>query len=386
MKDKLDKAILFREEIEDLKIYEPGRPISEVKSEFRLEEVIKLASNECPYPPFPETIEAIKEDISEANRYPDNGCFVLKEKLAEHLNVKTQNLVVGNGSSEILRLIALAALKPGDEAIIPHPSFIVYPTITKLMGGVERKVPLENYRHSLNEMLNRINDKTKIIFLCNPNNPTGTIFYKSEVENFLDKAPRNILVIFDEAYFEYVNDNRYPNGIDYLKNFKNVIVLRTFSKIYGLAGLRIGYGIASKKIIEAIEKVREPFNVNMLAQLAATVSLEYKDEVERRKKFNEEGKTYLYQQFESLGLEYVPTEANFILVDLKRDSRKTFEDLLKLGIIVRPGDIFGYNTHIRLTIGTPSENKKFIEGLQRVAGCRSQVTSRTGVSPVKKFQ
>jgi histidinol-phosphate aminotransferase len=362
----LDKAILFREEIKDLKIYEPGKPISEVKSEFKLEEVIKLASNECPYPPFPQTIEAVKEAISEINRYPDNDCFMLKEKLAEQLNIETENLVVGNGSSELLRLITLAALKPGDEAIIPHPSFIVYPTITKLMGGVERKVPLKNYRHDLNEMLNQINDKTKIIFLCNPNNPTGTIFYKDEVEDFLNKVPKNILIIFDEAYFEYANDSRYPNGIDYFKNSKNVIVLRTFSKIYGLAGLRIGYGIASGEIIQVIEKVREPFNVNMPAQLAATVSLEFKDEVEKRKRFNNEGKEYLYQQFKDLGLEYAPTEANFILVDLKKDSRKVFEDLLKLGIIVRPGDIFGYNTHIRLTIGTPMENKKFIEGLTRV--------------------
>jgi len=359
---------LFRSELDGLRPYSPGKPISDVKRELGLKEVIKLASNESPYPPFPEAIEAIWSARNEIYRYPDGGCVELKNKLASFLDVPESNLMIGNGSNELLRLLAQVCLNPGDEVIMANPSFIVYPTVTKIMNGICREILLKNHRHDLVKMLDAVNDKTKIIFVCNPNNPTGTIVTKMEVDDFLCKVPEDVRVVFDEAYFEYVDDKKYPNGLDYFNEEKKIVVLRTFSKIYGLAGCRIGYGIASQPIVSAVNKVREPFNVNHLAQVAAIASLGCKNQVKERKKLNTEQKFYLYKAFDEMGLDYVKSEANFILVDVKQNSRKVFDQLLRKGIIVRTGDIFGpgYESFIRVTIGTPEENKKFIEVLRGV--------------------
>jgi len=359
---------LFRSELDGLRPYSPGKPISDVKRELGLKKVIKLASNESPYPPFSEAIEAIWSARNEVYRYPDGGCVELKNKLAKFLNVSETNLMIGNGSNELLRLLAQVCLNPGDEAIMANPSFIVYPTVTKIMNGVCREIPLKNHRHDLVKMLDAVNDKTKIIFICNPNNPTGTIATKPEVDDFLRKVPDGVMVVFDEAYFEYVDNKDYPNGLDYFSEEKQIVILRTFSKIYGLAGCRIGYGIASQPIVSAVNKIREPFNVNHLAQVAAMASLGCENQVKERKKLNIEQKFYLYKTFDEMGLDYVKSEANFILVDVKQNSRKVFDQLLRKGIIVRTGDIFGpdYENYIRVTIGTPEENKKFIKALREV--------------------
>jgi len=358
----------LRSELDVLKPYSPGKPISDVKRELGLKEVIKLASNESPYPPFPEAIEAIWSARNEVYRYPDSGCVELKNKLASFLDIPESNLMISNGSNELLRLLAQICLNPGDEVIMANPSFIVYPTVTKMMGGVCREIPLKKHRHDLVSMLGAVNDKTKIIFICNPNNPTGTIVTKTEVDDFLRKVPEDVMIVFDEAYFEYVDNKDYPNGLDYFNEEKQIVVLRTFSKIYGLAGCRIGYGIASRPIVSVVNKIREPFNINHLAQVAAMASLSCKNQVKERKKLNLEQKFYVYKSFDEMGLDYVKSEANFILVDVKRNSRKVFDQLLEKGIIVRTGDIFGpgYESFIRVTIGTPEENKKFIKVLREV--------------------
>ncbi|MDO8885297.1 histidinol-phosphate transaminase [Candidatus Oleimmundimicrobium sp.] len=362
----------LRSELDILKSYSPGKPISDVKRELGLKEVIKLASNESPYPPFPEAIEAIWSARNEAYRYPDSGCVELKNKLASFLDVLESNLMIGNGSNELLRLLAQVCLNPGDEVIMANPSFIVYPTVTKIMNGVCREIPLKNHKHDLVKILDAVNDKTKIVFICNPNNPTGTIVTKTEVEDFLRNVPDGVMVVFDEAYFEYVDNKNYPNGLDYFSEDKQIVVLRTFSKIYGLAGCRIGYGIASRSIVSAVNKIREPFNVNHLAQVAAMASLGCKNQVKERKKLNLEQKFYLYKAFDEMGLDYVKSEANFILVDVKKDSREVFDKLLYKGIIIRTGNIFGldYEDYIRVTIGTPEENKKFIKALREVLSSR----------------
>lgn len=357
---------LIRQEVDTLKPYEPGRPISQVKRDLGLEDVIKLASNECPYPPFPQAETAMREAVHYVNRYPDGGSTFLKEKLAAHLNVSAARLMIGHGSNELIRLLANVILRKGDEAVMANPSFVVYPMVVKLMAAKPVEVPLAEYRHDLAAMLKAVTKKTKLVFICNPNNPTGTIVYRSEVDEFMSKLPENIVVVFDEAYFELVDSAQYPNGLDYLDGERPVVVFRTFSKVYGLAGCRIGYGIAPEFLVEAVNKAREPFNVNSVAQIGALFSLGAQDEVERRKRLNFEARDYLYGEFERLGLDYVPTEANFILVDVGRSGRKVWDALMRRGVIVRPGDIFGYPTHLRVTIGTPEENQRFVSELEGI--------------------
>ncbi len=364
----MSEDITFRAALNNLVPYEPGKPISEVKDELKLDDVIKLASNEYAYPPFDAAREAIIESISELNRYPDGSCAILKEKLSKILQFPKENIAIGNGSNEIIRIIAMSMVEPEDEVIMATPSFIIYPTVTKLMGGICKEVSLKNFRHDLTAMLGKVTDRTRIVFICNPNNPTGTIVYRDEVDAFLQELPGHVLPVFDEAYFEFVEDKNFPDGLDYFRQGRQVAVLRTFSKIYSLAGCRIGYCVAPKEVVEAINKVRDPFNVNVLAQTAAAVSLDYQDEVEKRKTLNSESKRYLYQELEKLSISYVPSESNFIFVNVKENSRDIFGRLLREGVIVRSGDIFGpeYSTYIRVTIGNPEENERFIRSLAKV--------------------
>lgn len=359
---------ITRPELADLVPYSPGKPIDEVKRELGLETVIKLASNESPLPPFPEALEALRAAMYELNRYPDGSCYLLKTKLSAALNIPFANLIIGNGSNELIRLIAQAILQPGDEVVAATPSFVVYPTVTKIMNGILKEVPLKNHRHDLEAMLQQVTAKTKIIFICNPNNPTGTIVHQLEVDEFMERIPHSILVVFDEAYFEYVEDSSFARGFKYFREGRNVAVLRTFSKIYSLAGCRIGYGVMPEYLTSCLNKIREPFNVNSLAQAVALASLDNQQEVAIRVKANSENKKYLYAGFERLGLPYIPSEGNFILVDLKSDSREIFKRLLAEGVIVRTGDIFGpaYRTFCRVTIGTREENEKLITALEKV--------------------
>ena len=357
---------LLRRGLEGLIPYEPGRPISVVEKELGIEEAIKLASNESPYRPFPQVIEAMQQAVFEVNRYPDGGCTFLREKLADRLGVTPSMIMVGSGSNELLRLLANALLNPEDEAVMANPSFIVYPTVVKLMNATPVEVSLKDYRHDLDAMADAINERTKMVFICNPNNPTGTMMTRGEVEAFLVKIPTDIVVVLDEAYFELVRDNDYPNGMDYIAGERPVVVFRTFSKVYGLAGCRIGYGIAPEFIIQAINKVREPFNVNTIAQVGAFVSLDCTAEIEERSQINDEGLRYFYKEFARLSLDYVPSHANFVLLDVGVDGRALSNELMKRGVIVRSGDIFGYPQHIRVSVGTPGENARFISELENV--------------------
>jgi histidinol-phosphate aminotransferase len=358
--------LAFREELSALSPYEPGKPISEVKEELNLEDVIKLASNESPYPPFEAAQKAIVQAMGELNRYPDGACTALKRKLGPFLGFPVENIAIGNGSNELIRIIAMALISGGDEVVMATPSFVIYPTVTKLMGGKCREVELRDFRHDLPAMLKEVTDRTRIVFVCNPNNPTGTIVYRDELDAFLDSLPARVLPVLDEAYFEFVEDPKFPDGLDYFREGRNVVVLRTFSKIYGLAGCRIGYAVGSKQIVDAINKVRDPFNVNVLAQAAALASLDEQDEVERRKKLNLEAKKYLYDELDGMAVPFVPSQSNFIFVRVGQNSRDVFNRLLREGVIVRSGDAFGYDSYIRVTIGSPAENAKFVSALRKV--------------------
>ncbi|MHB1127210.1 MAG: histidinol-phosphate transaminase [Bacillota bacterium] len=354
----------IRDNILSIKPYVPGKPIEEVERELGIKDVIKLASNENPLGPSPEAVEAVREAVEKTYLYPDGNCFYLKRALASRYEFEEDNIIIGNGSDEILKLIAEASLNPGDEVIIAQPSFSEYEFVTRLMGAEPVFVDLREYRHDLQAMAGKINTKTKIVFVCNPNNPTGTIVTRDEIESFLGSVPDDVLVIFDEAYKEYVTHPRYPDSLKYVQQGRqNVIVLRTFSKIYGLAGLRVGFGVAARETIVHLNRVREPFNVNSLAQTAALAALGDQLHVDKSRVSNSEGKTYLCQEFRKLGLENIPTEANFIMVNTGVDSRKLFQLMLRKGVIIRTGDIFGMDTFIRVTIGTPRQNERFINAL-----------------------
>jgi len=356
-----------REEILSIKPYIPGKPIEEVEREFGITGVIKLASNENPLGPSSKAVEAIKAKVDEIYMYPDGNCYYLKQDIAEKIGVFPENILVGNGSDENIKLISEAYVNSGDEVILPDPSFAEYEFAAKIMGGKCVYSPLKDFRLDLDDMIERITDRTRIIFVCNPNNPTGTIVYREEVEAFLKKVPSDILVVFDEAYYEYVTDSRYPQTIDFIKRgYPNVVVMRTFSKIYGLAGVRVGYAVGPKELIASVNRVREPFNVNMLAQVAARAALEDEMHVKKSREINEEGKGFLYGEFEEMGLKFWPTEANFIWVDLGKSCREVFQQMLRKGIIIRTGDIFGYDTFARITIGTKEQNQKLIEVLREV--------------------
>lgn len=356
-----------REAILEIKPYVPGKPIEEVQRELGIKDVIKLASNENPLGPSPDAVMALREAVEKVYLYPDGNCYYLKEALAAKLEVSADQLIIGNGTDEILKMLAEAFVNPGEEIVVADPTFSEYEFAAQVMGGRAIKVPCRDFRHDLEAMAAAITDRTRLIFVCNPNNPTGTIVEQQELDAFLAKVPPHILVVLDEAYNEYVTSPAYPDSLGYVRAGQpNIIVLRTFSKIYGLAGLRVGYGISHPEIIKALNRVREPFNVNFLAQVAAIAALKDEYHVAKSKEVNTEGKEFLYQQLQALGLKYVPTESNFIFVDIGRDSREVFEKLLKKGVIVRTGDIFGYPSFLRITIGTRRQNQRLIDALREV--------------------
>ncbi len=349
--------------IQSIKPYVPGKPIEELQRELGIKEAIKLASNENPLGPSPKALTAIKEHMGNINRYPEGGAYYLRKALSEKIGIKEECFIFGNGSNELLDIAVRTFMTPEDEAVMAWPSFIVYPLAVQIIGAKSIKVPLtSDLRHDLSEMAKAITDKTKIIFIANPNNPTGTINYADEFEAFMKDVPEDVLVIVDEAYYEYVRDPRYPDTLEYLKDGRNILILRTFSKAYGLAGLRIGYGMTKPEIVTEMNKVREPFNTNSLAQVAALTALEDEEHLRKCIEINEEGKKYLYSEFEKLGLQYVPTETNFIFVKLSGiTSQELYGRLLKQGVIIRP---IGEDS-VRITIGLPEENRKLIEALKR---------------------
>lgn len=355
-----------RSAIFNLKPYVPGKPIEEVKRELGLEDIIKMASNENPLGPSPLAQKAAASILGKLHYYPDSSCFELKKKLSQRFNLPSSSILIGNGSDELLKLVAETFLNPGEQVVLPQPSFSEYEFTATVMDGVCVTVPLTNFTHDLPAMLHAINEKTKIVYICNPNNPTGTIVTQKQVDQFMAQVPDHVLVVFDEAYYEYVDSPDYVSGLSYLQAGKNVIVCRTFSKIYGLAALRIGYAFTTPEIASAIERVTEPFNVNSIAQTAALAALDDIAHLQASEELNQKGKRFLYEQLHKLGLTYVPTQSNFIFIDTGQDCRQVFQGLLQQGVIVRTGDIFGYPTYIRVTIGTPAENARFINSLRTV--------------------
>jgi histidinol-phosphate aminotransferase len=350
-----------RKSLDNIAAYRPGKRVSEVRRELGLAEIVKLSSNECPFGPVPAAREAMVKGIPLLNRYPDGAFHLLKTKLAARLKVEPAGLMVGNGSNELLRLLAQCVLEPGDEAVMAAPSFIVYPIVVKLMEGEPVEVPLRDFTHDLEAMAAAVTGRTKLVFVCNPNNPTGTLVGGRALVDFIKGVPERVLVVVDEAYHEYVERDDYRSAVELVGNHPNVVVLRTFSKIYGLAGARVGYGTAHPSIVEAIDKVREPFNVNSLAQLGAYYSLGAEGEIERRRRYNREQKAVLYRALDELGLTYAPSETNFVYFNAGPPAAEAFAALQGQGVVVRA---FGDGDFIRPTLGTAEENRRLIEGLK----------------------
>lgn len=357
-----------KERIMHLPVYQPGKPIEEVKRELGLTEVIKLASNENPYGCSPKVKEAIIANLDQTHIYPDGASVLLTNAVAKHYGVEPNQIVFGAGSDEVILMICRAFLLPGDETVMADQTFPIYKHNAEVEGATVIEIPLVNGTHDLEGMLAAVTDKTKIVWICNPNNPTSTMVTAEDVERFLERIPSHVMVALDEAYAEFVTDERYPDSMALLKRYPNVVSLRTFSKAYGLANLRIGFAIGRPEVIRSINQVREPFNTTGYAQAAALAALEDQEFIRHCRESNAAGLNYLKAEFEKLGLESFPAHANFVLVDCKRDAKVMYEELLKKGIIVRGGHTasIGHPTGLRVTVGTDEENRKFIQALSEV--------------------
>lgn len=359
--------IQARDFIERIKPYKPGKPIEEVIRELNLKgEVIKLASNENPLGTSPRAIKAMRQALKESWLYPDDNCFYLKNVLAKKFKVSSDEIIVGNGSVEILPLATLAYLNREDSAVVSEGAFIWYKIAVSIAGAQLIETPMKNYTHDLKAMADAIQKNTKLVFIANPNNPTGTIVTRKEVEEFFAKIPENILVVMDEAYREYIDNPEFPDSFKTFKERKNILILRTFSKIYGLAGARLGYGIARKEIITNLMKLRISFNVNRISQIAGIAALDDDDFVKKTVVLNNAGKEFLYDAYQKLGLFYIPTYGNFIFVDFGRDSQTIFEALQKQGIITRTIKEYGFPNALRITIGTEKQNRRLIRAIKKI--------------------
>jgi len=356
--------------ITSIKPYVPGKPVEELERELGIKGSVKLASNENPLGPSGKAMQVLKDFVQapnpsmSLNRYPDGSGYYLTKALSDKLKVGEEEIILGNGSNELLDIAVRTFIRPGDEAVMAHPSFVVYSMSVQAQGGTPVRVPLKNYAHDLDAMAGAITTKTKIIFIANPNNPTGTINKRDEFDRMMKKIPDGMLIVLDEAYYEYVTDPDYADSMKHFRDGRDLLILRTFSKIYGLAGLRIGYGIANKDIVVEMNKLRPPFNTSSLAQKAALGALQDTEHIASSRAVNEQGKKYLYNELDALGLKYVPTEANFIYMPLEHDSAELYKKLLREGVIVRPMG----PAEIRVTIGLPDENRRFIEALKKVNG------------------
>lgn len=360
--------ITSKKSLKNIRPYVAGKPIEEVQRELGLEKIIKLASNENPFGYSSLVKEAIGLEMQNMHYYPEGMAPALTEKLAEKLQVNQENILVGNGSDEIIHLLTRSHVDAMDEVIMPDVTFPRYEMNTLIEGGTPVLIPLINGVHDLTSMYNAITEKTKMIFICNPNNPTGTIVTRAALTDFINKVPKHILLVIDEAYYEYVNDEEYLETIPFLRDNTNLVILRTFSKIYGLASLRIGYGIMHPSIIEELVKVKDVFNTSRLAQTAALASLEDDRFVDYCRKENEIGRKYIEDELTKMELEYYPSHTNFLMIKLKQHGKEIFEGLLKQGIIVRSGHFLGYDNTIRVSIGNKEENKEFIKAFKKLIG------------------
>lgn len=354
-------------QVAELVPYEPGRPIEEVAREMGLnpDEIVKLASNESALGVSRLAKRAMKKAVDEMFLYPDGGGYSLRSKIAGRFGVEQGNVILGNGSNEILEFIGHAFMGEGKNIVVSEYAFIVYRLTAKMFGAEIKEVPTrKNFTHNLTEMAKAIDENTSVVFICNPNNPTGSMVTAAEIRKFMDKVPEDVLIVFDEAYAE-ICLGRMPDTMKYVVENRNCIVLRTFSKAYGLAGLRVGYGIGPKPIIDALQKPRQPFNCNRMAQIAAEAALDDQGFVRRCRALYRKGKAYMEAEFQQMGLEFVPTSANFILVKTGQ-GRTVFQELQKRGVIIRPMDGYGLPEWVRVNFGTIEENKIFIEKLKEV--------------------
>ncbi|WPO98881.1 histidinol-phosphate transaminase [Pseudomonas sp. HR96] len=363
-----DFLALAQTGVQQLSPYVPGKPVDELARELKLDpaSIIKLASNENPLGPGAKALAAIREALDELTRYPDGNGFDLKAALANRYGVQANQITLGNGSNDILELVTRAYLAPGLNAVFSEHAFAVYPIVTQAVGAGARVVPAKDYGHDLPAMLAAIDDKTRIVFVANPNNPTGTWFGPQALADFLDAVPEHVLVVLDEAYIEYAQGGDLPDGLEFLAEHSNLLVSRTFSKAYGLAALRVGYAISSPVIADVLNRVRQPFNVNSLALAAAGAALGDSEYLAQSRELNAAGMQQLEEGFRALGLSWVPSRGNFIAVDVGTAGLPVYNALLAEGVIVRPVTNYGMPNHLRVTIGLAEENSRFLQALGKV--------------------
>ena len=348
-----------------LQPYVPGKPIEELERELGLTGVVKLASNENPLGPSPMAVAAVRAALDGVHRYPDGACFVLRDKLSRRLDVAPEQLVFGCGADELLELVAKTFLGPEDECVFAWPSFAMYPIVTRGMGATPIAVPLDaQLVHDLDAMARAIRDQTRVVIVCNPNNPTGTSVGAAAFERFAAALSDDVVLVIDEAYVDFARRSDFPDALAWVRRRPGTLVVRTFSKSVGLAGLRVGYGVADPELAGFLERARHPFNVNLLAEVAAVAALDDHDHLERTRRLNAEGIDLLTRELGALGIEVWPSEANFVLA---RPGPGAYERLLREGVIVRPLGGFGMPEHVRITIGLPEENERLVKALRRIA-------------------
>jgi len=351
--------------VRSLQPYIPGKPIEELEREYGVTNVIKLASNENPLGPSPKALAAAQAALAEIARYPDGGGFALKRALATKLGVLPEQITLGNGSNDILEFAARTFVTAQDEVVFSQHAFAVYPIVTRAVDARAVEVPARDWGHDLAAMHAAITARTRLIFIANPNNPTGTWLRSDELREFLDNVPESVVVVVDEAYFEYVEESAYPDSIAWLARYPNLICARTFSKIYGLAGLRVGYGVSSPTVADLLNRVRQPFNVNSIAQAAALAALDDSAHLDEARRVNTDGMQQLVKGFEQLGLAYIPSAGNFVCVEVGEAGR-VYENLLRAGVIVRPVANYGMPRHLRVTVGLVNENQRFLDALKKI--------------------
>jgi histidinol-phosphate aminotransferase len=343
--------------------YQPGKPIEELEREYGIHDSIKIASNENPLGPSPKAVAAIIAALPELHRYPDGDAFYLKKRLSEKLGIDRSRLIIGNGSNELIEMIVRTFMRVGESIVAGKHAFAIYHLCVQAAGGRTIAVPHKGFKFDLEAMAQAIQPNTRIVFLDNPNNPTGTIYTRSEWETFLRNVSPEVLIVVDEAYFEFVDDPEYPNSLDYQHGDRLLLTLRTFSKICGLAGVRCGYGISSPEVIDALNRVRQPFNVNSLALIGTLAALDDDEHIHRTQENNRQGMAYLRRELNRLGLEYAPSWGNFLLVKV---GAGTYQKLLPEGVIIRPMEGYGFPGYARVSVGTPEENKRFVAAMEKI--------------------
>jgi histidinol-phosphate aminotransferase len=361
-----DPFALAQPGICELHPYQPGKPVDELERELGISNIIKLASNENPLGPSPRALEAIQNNMQDCARYPDGNGFALKQALAKHHGLDQECITLGNGSNDVLELLARVFTGPGKQILFSEHAFAVYPIAAKSVGADAVIVPARDWGYDLDALLDAITMNSRLIFIANPNNPTGTWLISQQLQQFLDRVPEHVVVVLDEAYAEYVQTPDYPDSVPWLQQYNNLVITRTFSKAYGLAALRVGYALSSPAIADLLNRVRQPFNVNALALAAAEAALSDDDYLKRSIEANEAGMQQLTAGFKARGLDYIPSAGNFVSVDVARESMSVFNALLKEGVIVRPVANYGMPTHLRVTVGTGDENDRFLTALDTV--------------------